>query len=167
MTRPTLRQEQRDSTGSRFGSRSRFAGRQVNVQRVSQQETPNWTTRTPSYGGAGIRAVLSAGLSPTIGLFHHGRSNNFSLVDDLIEPFRPAVDFGVATLPVDADMSDSAVRSALVKASDQQFTETGLRISSVLEDLAQQFGQYVEGERARMRVLAWSGPHQGRDDIGR
>ncbi len=37
--------------------------------------------------GYGIRAVVTAGLSPPLGLFHRGRSNFFNLVDDLIEPF--------------------------------------------------------------------------------
>lgn len=38
------------------------------------------------------RAVIGAGLHPTIGLFHTNRSNAFALVDDLMEPFRPLVD---------------------------------------------------------------------------
>ena len=42
------------------------------------------------------RAVCGAGLHPTIGLHHHNRSNAFCLADDLMEPFRPAVDQAVA-----------------------------------------------------------------------
>lgn len=38
------------------------------------------------------RAVISAGLHPTIGLFHANRGNAFALADDLMEPFRPLVD---------------------------------------------------------------------------
>ena len=38
------------------------------------------------------RAVVGAGLHPTIGLHHANRLNAFALADDLVEPFRPLVD---------------------------------------------------------------------------
>lgn len=41
---------------------------------------------------AAARALVSAGLSPALGLFHHNRSNAFPLADDMMEPFRPYVD---------------------------------------------------------------------------
>lgn len=41
---------------------------------------------------AAARAVVGAGLHPTIGLFHSNRGNTFALADDLMEPFRPLVD---------------------------------------------------------------------------
>lgn len=41
------------------------------------------------------RAIVSSGLHPTIGLNHHNQYNSLCLADDLIEPFRPWVDFKV------------------------------------------------------------------------
>lgn len=38
------------------------------------------------------RAVVAAGLHPSIGIHHANRGNAFALADDLIEPFRPLVD---------------------------------------------------------------------------
>lgn len=38
------------------------------------------------------RALVAAGLLPSLGLHHRNRSNAFCLADDLIEPFRPLVD---------------------------------------------------------------------------
>jgi CRISPR-associated protein Cas1 len=38
------------------------------------------------------RAVVAAGLHPSIGVHHANRGNPFALADDLIEPFRPLVD---------------------------------------------------------------------------
>ena len=35
---------------------------------------------------------MSSGLLPSIGIFHHNRSNPYPLADDLMEPFRPFVD---------------------------------------------------------------------------
>ena len=47
---------------------------------------------------AAARAICAAGLHPTIGLHHRNRGNEMALVDDLMEPFRPAVDLMVARL---------------------------------------------------------------------
>jgi len=44
------------------------------------------------------RAVVAAGLQPSLGLMHRHRANAFCLVDDLIEPYRPMVDFHVREL---------------------------------------------------------------------
>lgn len=41
---------------------------------------------------ATARAVIAAGLHPSIGLHHANRGNAFALADDLMEPFRPLVD---------------------------------------------------------------------------
>lgn len=38
------------------------------------------------------RAVVASGLNPALGVGHINQRNNFALVDDLIEPFRPLVD---------------------------------------------------------------------------
>lgn len=50
------------------------------------------------YGYAILRAVIARtiaayGLEPCLGLFHHSEQNPWNLADDLIEPFRPVVDF--------------------------------------------------------------------------
>jgi len=51
-----------------------------------------------NYGYAIVRAALaracvSCGLLPVFGLHHQSKSNSFNLVDDLLEPFRPFVDW--------------------------------------------------------------------------
>ena len=50
-----------------------------------------------NYGYAVVRAALAraivgAGLVPTLGLKHSNRGNSFALADDLVEPLRPLVD---------------------------------------------------------------------------
>lgn len=50
-----------------------------------------------NYGYAVVRAALAracaaSGLLPAFGIHHRSRTNPFNLVDDLLEPFRPAVD---------------------------------------------------------------------------
>lgn len=41
---------------------------------------------------ATARAIISSGLTPALGLFHHNRANAFPLADDIMEVFRPFVD---------------------------------------------------------------------------
>lgn len=57
--------------------------------------------RTPNnflnYGYAILRAIVaralvSSGLLPTLGIFHHNRYNAYCLADDIMEPYRPIVD---------------------------------------------------------------------------
>lgn len=44
------------------------------------------------------RALVSAGLQPALGVFHHRRDNPFCLADDVMEPLRPLVDARVQRL---------------------------------------------------------------------
>ena len=111
----------------------------------------------------GVRAVVSAGLNPALGLFHHGRSNAFNLVDDLIESFRPAVDDAVLSLEPGDSLEDRAVKQQLVAAVQQSFNSTGASLPTVLERLAQHLGQYCEGDRNRLEVPSWEGPRRGDD----
>lgn len=107
--------------------------------------------------GHGIRAVMGAGLSPAMGVFHRGRSNYFSLVDDLMEPYRPAVDAAVFEIASDAPMEDPEVRHHLVGAASRVFTVDGMRIPASFAALAQQYGRYVEGDLAKLDVESWCG----------
>lgn len=47
---------------------------------------------------ATARAVLAAGLHPSLGLYHRNRQNPMRLVDDLMEPYRPVMDWRVREL---------------------------------------------------------------------
>lgn len=108
--------------------------------------------------GHGIRAVMAAGLSPTLGVYHRGRSNYFSLVDDLMEPYRPAIDSAVFELENDAQIEEGNVRRHLVEAASRVFSTDGLHIPSSFSSLAQQYGRYVEGEVSRLDITPWQGP---------
>jgi CRISPR-associated protein Cas1 len=47
---------------------------------------------------AAARALCAAGLMPTVGIHHHNRSDAFCLADDMVEPYRPYVDWRVRRL---------------------------------------------------------------------
>lgn len=62
------------------------------------------------------RAVLAAGLHPSLGLYHSNQQNAMRLVDDLMEPFRPLVDWRVRELhraKVESVTSDAKRQLAL------------------------------------------------------
>ena len=56
-----------------------------------------------NYGYAILRAVVAralvgSGLLPTFGIHHHNRYNAYCLADDIMEPYRPFVDYLVMTI---------------------------------------------------------------------
>jgi CRISP-associated protein Cas1 len=44
------------------------------------------------------RAIVGAGLLPTLGIFHRNRYNAYCLADDIMEPYRPFVDIVVRSI---------------------------------------------------------------------
>lgn len=73
------------------------------------------------------RAIVGAGLIPSLGVFHKNRSNPFCLADDLLEPYRPFVDWRVRLLVDDnggksPELSERTTRAALLSL----FNETVL-----------------------------------------
>lgn len=107
--------------------------------------------------GHAMNAALSAGLAPALGIFHHGRSNPFNLVDDLIEPFRPAIDYQVASFPAGATLQDPEVKKALVAATGSIFSAQRLSVPAEMQALAQRFGRYCENEEKNFIVHHWVG----------
>lgn len=66
----------------------------------STRRQPTWYNSALDYGYSIVRSciarsVASHGLIASLGIFHHNELNNFNLVDDLIECYRPFVDLYV------------------------------------------------------------------------
>ncbi len=74
---------------------------------------------------ATARAVMAAGLHPSLGLSHRQRGNSFALADDLMEPFRPLADLLVYDLArqgchtVDKDTKPALARLLVTDMSSQ------------------------------------------------
>ncbi|WP_192497643.1 type II CRISPR-associated endonuclease Cas1 [Pseudoclavibacter sp. CFCC 11306] len=105
--------------------------------------------------GAVIRNIVAAGLWPTLGFWHHHRGNVFALADDLIEPFRPVVDHVVQGFSIDTELGDLGVRASLVASLDMPFATNGHTVGTMIMELAQTVGAYVEGEGTRLQVSSW------------
>ena len=108
-----------------------------------------------NYGYAILRATVArylcaAGLHPSIGLHHRNRFNAFCLADDLMEPFRPAVDRAVLALWRDGHEEVTAETKPALAAvmAETVRTERGAApLSRCVERAAQSLAQSVlEGE---------------------
>jgi CRISPR-associated protein Cas1 len=67
---------------------------------------------------AAARAVVASGLIPSLGVFHKNRSNPFCLADDLLEPYRPFVDWRVKRMTIESEsvppLDERPTRAALL-----------------------------------------------------
>lgn len=85
------------------------------------------------------RAVMAAGLHPSLGLAHRQRGNAFALADDLMEPFRPVADLLVSNLIVAGVQhvdSQSKPELARVLITDMSTAEGASPVSVCLQRLA-------------------------------
>lgn len=122
---------------------------------------PGWNSAL-DYGytllrGYGIRAIVGAGLSGTLGVFHHGRGNNWALVDDLMEPFRPMVDQIVFTKINYGEELESTQKTTISNALTCVFEAGGKSLSTVFNEFGQHYGLYVEGAVRDLSVPRWEG----------
>jgi CRISP-associated protein Cas1 len=83
-----------------------------NFTRTRDEDTPNAQL---NYGYAILRSVVaralvSTGLLPSFGIFHRNKYNAFCLADDMMEPYRPYVDWVVLHLNGIEDNEDGLTR---------------------------------------------------------
>lgn len=64
--------------------------------------------------GAIARAIVSYGYMPAMGIHHKSELNNYNLVDDFIEPFRPVVDLWVKNNIIEEMELNKFIRAGLV-----------------------------------------------------
>lgn len=98
---------------------------------------------------ATARAVMAAGLHPSLGLMHSNRGNALVLVDDLMEPFRPVVDREVYRLKEKEIIEvTSEAKAALAKVMVIDLaTDEGLSpLMTCLERLAVSLAKAFAGE---------------------
>ncbi len=110
---------------------------------------------------ATARAVVAAGLHPTIGLFHANRGNAFALADDLIEPFRPLVDCTVRSIVTSRGTEiDTKARHMLAEliAIDLPLGNSITPVSVALMKLATSLGQSFETGKLILALPEPPGP---------
>jgi CRISPR-associated protein Cas1 len=104
---------------------------------------------------ATARAVVAAGLHPTLALHHSNENNAMRLVDDLMEPFRPIIDLRIFLL-VRAGLTETNpdTKRAIVRTLyDDMQTETGATPLMIgLQSLATSLAQVYLEERAKLEL---------------
>ncbi len=93
------------------------------------------------------RAVVSTGLHPSIGIHHSNRANAMCLVDDLMEPFRPMVDYVVVRLvSAGREEVDTDAKKALaaVLTTDMSTNRGTTPLQTCIERAAQSIAQSFE-----------------------
>jgi len=104
---------------------------------------------------ATARAVVAAGLHPSIGLHHSNDANAMRLVDDLMEPFRPIVDLKVWQLSKAGEVHITPeTKRALVRVLlDDMQTNTGVTpVMVCMQKLAVSLAQVYLGERNELEL---------------
>jgi len=85
---------------------------------------------------ATARAIVASGLIPSLGVFHKNRSNPFCLADDLLEPYRPFVDWRVRKMTREGDpipkLDDRATRAALLSLFNETIVVRGRKTPLLL-----------------------------------
>ncbi len=102
---------------------------------------------------ATARAVVAAGLHPSIGLHHSNDANAMRLVDDLMEPFRPIIDLKVWQLQQrDESHVTSETKRTLVRTlyDDMQTSAGATPVIVCMQKLATSLAQVYLGERDKL-----------------
>lgn len=108
------------------------------------------------------RAIVASGLIPSLGVFHSNRSNPFCLADDLLEPYRPFVDWRVRLIAAEAgpealSLQDRAMRASLLSLFNETIEVNKRRLPLLLglQASAASLAQALTGlENAKTVALA-------------
>jgi CRISPR-associated protein Cas1 len=102
---------------------------------------------------ASARAVVAAGLHPSIGLHHSNDNNAMRLVDDLVEPFRPVVDLKAWQLQRNGEeLVTPESKRALVRTlyDDMQTAAGATPVVVCMQRLAVSLAQVYLGQRDKL-----------------
>ncbi len=104
------------------------------------------------YGYAVLRAYIARlcvayGLNSQLGIHHKNEYNRFNLVDDLIEPVRPIVDFYSYQILKDSDYFTAEHRRKLVNILNHKikYKKQKMFLANMLEDYVSMYAAYLSG----------------------
>jgi CRISP-associated protein Cas1 len=112
------------------------------------------------------RAVIGAGLHPTIGLHHKSGVNSFALADDLMEPFRPLVDAVVRRMVcdgIDSVTPETKKPLAHLIGADVRLDDAISPVSIAAQRLALSLAKSFESGKPELAIfdppdpLGWAG----------
>ncbi|MDR3048932.1 MAG: type II CRISPR-associated endonuclease Cas1 [Elusimicrobiota bacterium] len=97
------------------------------------------------------RAIVSSGLNPALGIFHSKNQNPFCLIDDLMEPIRPLVDYRIKknyTEFIKEENLTPNLKKTLVLMTEQDliFKNASYSFMAGLQKYAQSYLSYASNE---------------------
>ena len=101
--------------------------------------------------GAVARNLVTRGIEPCLGIFHHNALNQFNLADDLMEPYRPLVDLFTATfVREDGDLSPK-LKQQLFNLSNYVVQQGGRKYKAItaVGRTADSFCRILKGESSQ------------------
>ena len=128
-------------------------GRGFRRERFGDMPNPLLNYGYTVFRAAVARAVVSAGLHPSLGIHHHNRANPMCLVDDLMEPFRPLVDYAVVCLVTSGceEVTADAKRALAGILTMDMNTDRGISpLQTCLERAAQSLAQSFEDRKTSL-----------------
>jgi CRISPR-associated protein Cas1 len=95
-----------DSTGLEAQAARYYFNKMFGKNFTRDKQSTDLTNVMLNYGytvlrSAVCRSLCAAGLNLSLGLFHKNAYNHFCLADDLMEPYRPLVDYTVKSMKID------------------------------------------------------------------
>lgn len=115
------------------------------------------------------KAIVAAGLHPSLGVHHRNEFNSAALADDLMEPFRPIIDACVRSLLDNGvcEVSVEAKRALALWLYRDSSTDSGSTpVGTCIERFVGSFAQLIEGERVELAIPEGMAPGSLRD-LGR
>ena len=106
---------------------------------------------------AAARAVAGAGLHPGLGVFHSSHKNPMPLADDLMEPFRPAIDatvrLGMGGVGCEEGVTPEAKRRLVKTLFLDIDTDRGITpLATCIQRLASSLAELFLGEREELEI---------------
>lgn len=99
------------------------------------------------------RAVVAAGLLPALGLHHQNQNNPFCLVDDLMEVYRPLVDWTVAKMESADNLSIEHKKSLTrLLQADVISGATGTTVTGSMQKLAFSLAKSYEEKEPNLQI---------------
>ena len=106
--------------------------------------------------GCLARSVVSMGLLPCFGIHHCNKLNQFNLVDDLIEPLRPFVDYQLHEMNIaDNSQLTPQIKNKLINILTQNCLYKGEEISILksCEIMASSLSQSIRQKNIKLLIL--------------
>lgn len=106
------------------------------------------------------RALVGAGLLPTLGIHHHSRYDAYCLADDIMEPYRPFVDMKVLEMwkngGITSDISSGQKRELLgITTMDVNISGHRSPMMLVIQTTAQSVQKCYSGEARKIIYPDW------------